>query len=312
MTGRLDGRTAKALLTGWFSFPHGETTAGDTLALSCLQARLERAGIAYDTAWSPGFRPGALTLAEADPRRYDRLYFVCGPVHGAQIAALHHRFAHCRRIAVGTSAVDPGDPAVTGFHHVLGRDGPGCGHEKLDLAAVAPPVEPVPVVGVVLTRSQREYGRRRRHDAVAQAVTGWLLQKDCARLELDTRLDIHDWRHCATSAQLVSVLERLDLVVTDRLHGLVLALRSGVPALAVDPVAGGAKVSAQARACRWPAIVPAEEAGPAQLERWWSWCLGDGRKLAERRGAEFRSERVRGHSRPRGGFAGWAEQHGVR
>lgn len=33
------------------------------------------------------------------------------------------------------------------------------------------------------------------------------------------------------------MLRRLDVVVTTRLHGLVLALKNGVPALAVDPVA---------------------------------------------------------------------------
>jgi polysaccharide pyruvyl transferase WcaK-like protein len=44
------------------------------------------------------------------------------------------------------------------------------------------------------------------------------------------------------------VISRLDLVITMRMHGLVLALKHGVPALAVDPVAGGAKVTAQAQA----------------------------------------------------------------
>lgn len=45
-----------------------------------------------------------------------------------------------------------------------------------------------------------------------------------------------------------------DLVVTTRLRGLVLALRNGVPALAVDPVVGGAKVAAQGRAWDRPVL----------------------------------------------------------
>jgi hypothetical protein len=60
-----------------------------------------------------------------------------------------------------------------------------------------------------------------------------------------------------------------------------------VPVLAVDPVAGGAKVTAQARACGWPALVPAEHASDAELDHWWSWCLGPGRDLARRRSDEF-------------------------
>jgi hypothetical protein len=279
--------TRKTLLTGWFSFLHGETTAGDELALRTVEQFLDVHGAAYDTAWSPGFRPDALHLDDAEPADYTHLVFVCGPLHGPQIEALHERYADCYRIAVGTSVIDPGSAAVRGFHRVLPRDGAEPRPGILDLAALAPPTEPVPVVGVVLTSGQGEYGPLRRHEEVAGRVTGWLAGRDCARLELDTRLDAGDWRHCATPGQFLSAAARLDLVVTDRLHGLVLGLRAGVPVLAVDPVAGGAKVTAQARACRWPALVPAERAGDGEFDHWWSWCLGPGRALARRRSEEF-------------------------
>ncbi|MEU7060990.1 polysaccharide pyruvyl transferase family protein [Streptomyces sp. NPDC046197] len=279
-------RAPRILLTGWFSFPDGEATAGDVLALHRVEDVLRRAGLAHDVAWSPGFRPGALHLDEAGPERYTHLVFVCGPLHGRQVEALHRRFGRCVRIAVGTSVLDPGCPAVTGFHRVLARDAPGM-EPAWDLAARAPAVPVRPVAGVVLTHGQHEYGRARRHEVVAEEVTGWLLAKDCARLELETRLDVHDWRLCATPAQLESVLVRLDLVVTDRLHGMVLALRAGTPALAVDPVEGGAKVTAQARACGWPALVPAERLGAHTLDHWWDWCLSSGRVAARRIRDEF-------------------------
>lgn len=283
----------RILLSGWFSFRDGEVTAGDELALRRVQHALDAAGLPYDTAWSPGFRPDALHLEEVDPRRYEQLVFVCGPLHGPQIEALHRRFAHCLRIAVGTSVIDPAASAVTGFHHVLARD--GAGHRVAqDLAAAGHAAlrggRRPPVVGVVLTHGQREYGERRKHDEAAGAITRWLGTKDCACLPLDTRLAPDDWRLCATPEQLDAVLARLDLVVTDRLHGMVLALCTGVPALAVDPVEGGAKVTAQARACRWPAVVPAEALGPAEFDRWWSWCLGEGRERAEECRRRFREE----------------------
>jgi len=65
------------------------------------------------------------------------------------------------------------------------------------------------------------------------------------------------------------------VVVTTRLHGLVLGLKQGVPVLAVDPVAGGAKVAAQAAAWGWPVLLP--RSGHPVLDRgeldWlWSWC----------------------------------------
>ncbi|MFE0847983.1 polysaccharide pyruvyl transferase family protein [Streptomyces rochei] len=278
----------RILVTGWFSFLHGEATAGDVLALRRVEEVLREAGLAYDVVWSPGFRAEGTHFEDLDPAAYSRLVFVCGPAHGWQVEELHQRFAHCVRIAVGVSVIDPGSPAVTGFHRVLARDAEGTG-PTLDLAARAPALPARPVAGVVLTHGQHEYGGQRRHEEVAAALTRWLAGKDCARLELETRLDAHDWRLCGTPAQLEAVLTRLDLVVTDRLHGLVLALRAGTPALAVDPVEGGAKVTAQARACGWPALVAAERLTEEALEHWWEWCLTGGRSEAVRIGAAFRS-----------------------
>ena len=282
----------KVLLTGWFSFRDGEATAGDVLALRRVEEVLRGSGTSYDVAWSPGFLPDALHLDNARPGDYTHLVFVCGPLHGPQVEDLHRRFAHCVRIAVGTSVIDPDAAAATGFHRVLARDAPGSAPSE-DLAARAPAVPARPVVGVILTHGQQEYGEQRRHGQVADRVTRWLAGKDCARLELETRLDTRDWHLSATPAQVQSVLARLDLVVTDRLHGLVIALRVGTPVLAVDPVAGGAKVTAQARACGWPALLSAEQLDERRLERWWDWCLTSGRVAARQVRDAFRDDRCR-------------------
>ncbi|MEU6594996.1 polysaccharide pyruvyl transferase family protein [Streptomyces sp. NPDC046881] len=270
----------RLLLTGWFSFRDGEATAGDVLAQQHMATALTRAGIRHDTAWSPVFRPGRLSLETADPRAYDTLLFVCGPLHGPQVAALHARFGSLRRLAAGVSVVDPADPAVTGFHVVVPRDGtdaPG----RRDLAAAAPAGPLPPVAGVVLSHGQGEYGERRRHAEVTERITAWLAGKDCARVPADTRLATDDWRLCATAEQFLALLPRFDVVVTTRLHGLVLGLRSGTPVIAVDPVAGGAKVSAQARTLGWPALVAADALTPDILDHWWRWALsGVGRTAA--------------------------------
>ncbi|MFD7701293.1 polysaccharide pyruvyl transferase family protein [Streptomyces caelestis] len=291
----MDGRgrpgPRRVLLTGWFSFRDGEATAGDVLALRRVEEVLRGAGMAYDVVWSPGFRPEALHFDDVRPGDHSHLVFVCGPLHGPQVEELHRRFAHCVRIAVGTSVIDPDGAAVTGFHRVLARDAPGSEPSE-DLAARAPAVPARPVVGVILTHGQQEYAGQRRHGQVAELVTRWLAGKDCARLELETRLDTRDWHLSATPAQVQSVLARLDLVVTDRLHGLVLALRVGTPVLAIDPVAGGAKVTAQARACGWPALLAAERLDARRLERWWDWCLTSGRVAARQMRDVFREGRV--------------------
>jgi hypothetical protein len=77
----------RVLVTGWFSFVHGEVTAGDALALDAVAAALSRAGVPYDEAWSPVFRPEAMSLEDADPARYTHLVFVCGPSMETRSAA---------------------------------------------------------------------------------------------------------------------------------------------------------------------------------------------------------------------------------
>lgn len=277
------GPAIRVLLVGWFSFLHGEATAGDVLAWRAVCADLDREGIEYETAWSPAFRPGGLTLEAVRPARFSHLVFVCGPLHGPQIAGLHRRFRDCRRIAVGVSVIDSGDPAVTGFDAIIPRDAPQAA-ARLDLASgPAASQEAVPVVGVALTHGQGEYGAARRHERVTEAIGGWLREARVAVVPVETRLDNADWTLAAQPEQVVSVVRRLDVLVSTRLHGLVLGLANRVPVVAVDPVAGGGKVTAQAQAWRWPGVLPAEEARAAELERMLRWCLSEaGREEARR------------------------------
>ncbi|MEW2354991.1 polysaccharide pyruvyl transferase family protein [Spirillospora sp. NPDC029432] len=278
----------RVLVTGWPSFVHGEATAGDVLAMEAVRGALAGAGAECDVAWSPVLRPDGLTLDRADPGRYTHLVFACGPAHGDQVESLHRRYARCRRIAVGVSVIDPDSAAVTGFDVVLPRDAPGAEPRRDLSAAVRVPAGELPVVGVVLAPGQGEYGGRGRHGRIEEELTGGLAARGCARVPLDTRVDPRDWRHPAAPGELEAVIRRLDLVVTTRLHGLVLALRNGVPALAVDPVGGGAKVTAQARAWDWPAVITTGERDeppyldPAEVGRWWDWCLSPegGRRAA--------------------------------
>ncbi|MDQ7807969.1 polysaccharide pyruvyl transferase family protein [Amycolatopsis sp. A133] len=260
----------RVLLTGWASFLHGEATAGDVLSLRAAGTALAQAGIDHDVVWSPGFRPGTLHLPDAPPGDYTHVVFACGPVHGPQVRSLHERYAGCRRIAVGVSVPDAGDPAVTGFHRVLPRDDGVTAELDLSLGAQ---VSPTPVLGVILAPHQPEYGSAGRHGDVHEALTGWLAGLDCARIPLDTRLAHEDWERCATPDQFAAAVSKMDAVVTTRLHGLVLGLKAGVPVLAVDPVAGGGKVTAQGKALDWPVVAAEDADDPALLDSRLKWCL---------------------------------------
>jgi hypothetical protein len=272
------------LLTGWFSFRNGEVSAGDVLSLRAVRNALDASGVPYDVAWSRGFRGDGVDIETdgegvAGKRGYTHLVFVSGPLYGERLRALHRRFAGCRRFAVGVSVIDPDDPAVTGFDRIWPRDAPAS-MPRRDLSALERPAG-VPVVGVALTGGQHEYGDRRRHQDITKTVTEWVARQDCARLPIETRLDATDWRLARSPEQLESLVRKLDLMITMRLHGMVLALKNGVPAIAVDPVQGGSKVAAQARAWDWPAIFTPETLHWAAFKGEWDWCLSPaGRSLA--------------------------------
>ena len=258
----------RILVTGWFSIDDGEITAGDMLACETLRRWLAAAGAPYDVAAIDGFRrDGEVAAGHVDPARYSHVLFVCGPVASPKIARLLRRFAHCQRIAVGVS-MTPG--AGRFFDAVLPRDDGRTARPDLSLAA---PPGTAAVVGVILGHPQPEYGERGGHDLAHGLVRDLLRQSRAAPLQLDTRLDASDALSCRTAERFTSLIGRVDAVVTTRLHGLVLALRAGVPALALDPIAGGAKIAAQAAALGWPAARTVDEADVPGLAGLLDWCL---------------------------------------
>ncbi|MFI8567018.1 polysaccharide pyruvyl transferase family protein [Rhodococcus sp. NPDC078407] len=211
---------------------------------------------------------------DADPALYTHVIFVCGPIHGAPVAQMHLRFGRCRRIAIGVTVIDESAPEVVDFDAVIARDAPS-GSPSTDLSATVA-VPRMPLVGVLLATGQKEYGDKRAHETVLETLDEWLTSRtDCVFVEIDTRLDPRTWRSASVPAQTESLIARCDAVVTMRMHGLVLALKNAVPVVAVDPVEGGGKVSDQASAWSWPALIAGESATADALDRNLRWALSD-------------------------------------
>lgn len=118
---------------------------------------------------------------------------------------------------------------------------------------------------------QAEYAGARPEIAHA-AFDRLLASCEAAAFTIDTVLDQHTPGR-RTPGEVRALFAKADVVLTTRLHGLVLALAAGVPALAVDPIPGGAKVIAQARALTWPAVLPVEALDDDELGRLFQWCL---------------------------------------
>ena len=268
----------KVLVAGWFSLRQGGATAGDVMARDVACAWLAERAIPFDVALEPALGDGVDWFRVA-PARYSDLLFVCGPVGPElQVAELIDRFHSCRRTALNVSLV--GDPAWRPFDVVIERDGGGEGRPDLALGA---PARRVPVVARVEIHRQAEYPSA-RPEAAHVAFDRLLAQREAAVLAVDTRLDpaVPGRR---TAAEVEALIAAADVVLTTRLHGLVLALRAGLPALAVDPVPGGGKVLAQAHALSWPAALTVDDLDDELLERHLDWCMEPAAREAARAAA---------------------------
>lgn len=276
----------KVLVAGWFSFEEMGATAGDLLARDLVCEWLEEAGRAYDVAVAPPFT-GGVDWQAVEPTDYSELVFVCGPFgNGWPITELLPRFAHCRLFGVDLTMLQPLDE-WNPFDVLLERDSSRTARPDIAFLSKAPGV---PVVGLVLVHHQKEYADG-AHEETDAAIESVLAARDVAVVRIDTRLDVNAGG-LRTPAQVEALIARMDAVVTTRLHGLVLALKNGVPVVAVDPVAGGAKVSRQAETIGWPVISHAEEPDRSEIARTLDFCLTDEARLLARSCASGAAEAI--------------------
>lgn len=274
-------------MAGWFSiarFGRSGATAGDLQALELARKWLSDAGRAFDVASISAF-PGGVDWTSVSPERYDQLLLVCGPFMPRQprFAKLLRRFAHCRLLGLNLSILDSAD--ARRFSLLIERDSP---------AAVRPDItflnagRLLPVVGVVQVPRQPEYGQRGRHPEVNQAIDRLLESSAVARLDIDTRL-VPNPLGLRSPEEIESLIARTDMVVTTRLHAMVHALKHGVPALVIDPIARGGKVLGQARAIGWPVVFSADAIDDAKLREALAYCLtSEARSLAKQCAARAR------------------------
>ena len=134
----------------------------------------------------------------------------------------------------------------------------------------------VPVVGRCLAPRPRDkhYEDRERYDEANRAISELIERKNLAVIDIDTR-----WPSSRNTAgqknasQVVSLMKRVDVMLTTRLHGMVFSIKSGVPVIAVDFISGGDKVTAQSKVIDWPMTIRAENASPEWMDQAFDWCL---------------------------------------
>jgi hypothetical protein len=234
----------KTLVVGWFSWPDNNATFGDVQAMEVVTKWLSGEGFDYDVAGNEFNGVEGLPIDGVDPSNYDSFIFVCGPWWGHPLL---EKFSSCFRIGIDISVYCENH----GFSLLLARDSSTVKNPDLVFEARSDEVQ---VVGLALVHPQSEYGDRQRHSQVEEAVLAYLESEGAAVIRLDTKTKDNN-AGISTVSQLEALIRRCDVVISSRLHGMVYSLKNNTPVLAIDCVAGGAKVTAQAQALKWPAII---------------------------------------------------------
>jgi glycosyltransferase involved in cell wall biosynthesis/peptidoglycan/xylan/chitin deacetylase (PgdA/CDA1 family)/SAM-dependent methyltransferase len=254
----------RILVTGWFSFEDGHATAGDLLACDLVCEWLEGAGCSYDVALVPPLGIG-VDWRSVDPECYSHVVFVCGPFgDGPNVRRLLDRFAHCRLVGLNLSMLVPLEQ-WNPFDLLLERD--SSTGARPDITFLSRSTR-VPIVGLILVEPHEG-----ALDQVANEAINRLIQShEMVTVPIDTRLDINS-TGLRSAAQVESLIAHMDLVITTRLHGLVLALKNGVPAIAIDPIPRGFKIERQAHTVGWPVVLPVDGLTNERLEKAFDFCL---------------------------------------
>jgi len=252
------------LIAGWFSFEHGHATAGDMLTLQLVRGWLSQAGYRCDVAFDPPFH-GGVNWRIADPAHYVYVVFVCGPFEQSQYEAdFLGRFNACRLVGLNLS-LPASLPDWQPFDLLLERNSAVTVRADLVFLSRAPRV---PVVGVCLVEPYPG-----ALDGLANAAIERLIaSQHVAVVAIDTRLDTNS-TGLRSAAEVESLIARVDVLITTRLHGMVLALKQGVPVLAIDPEAAGNKIRRQAEAIGWPIVFTADALHDATLSNAFEHCL---------------------------------------
>lgn len=254
----------KVLVAGCFSIEGGGATAGDLLAAELVCDWLDLVGCPYDIAVIYPFR-GGIDLRLADPKNYSHAIFVCGPF-GRERGGddFLKRFASCRTIGIDLTMLEPLEE-WNPFDILIERDSSVFARPDITFLS---PRELVPVVGVCLVEPYGTPFEELAYAAVQRLVTS----RQISVVEIDTRLDTNN-KGFRTPAEIESILARMDMVITTRLHGTVLSLKNGVPTLSIDPGGDSLKIKRQAETIGWPVVFTADEITDEALQQAFDYCL---------------------------------------
>jgi len=215
---------------------------------------------------------GGVDWKSVNPKSYSHVIFTCGPFgNGWPLTEFLSHFKGSNLIGIDLSMLDSLE-TWNPFHTLIERDSSRTSNPDISFLSK---LNHVPVVGVILANPQKEYGANAGHQDVNDVIEKFLSNQKMSIVRIDTRLDINNAYGLRTPAEIESLIAKMDIVITTRLHGLVLALKNQIPVVAIDAIHGGAKVRRQAETIGWPIILGTNDLTNTTLQQSFDFCLSD-------------------------------------
>ena len=258
----------RVLLAGWFSFEGMGTTAGDLLACNVVSEWLSELKIPFHIASIQVELPG-LDWQIVNEDDYTHLIFVCGPFgNGWPVNAMLEKFKHTHLLGVNLSMLQP-LAEWNPFDLLLERDSD---RRTLPDITFGSKTTATPLVGLIKAHKQKEYGTKAMHDFVHEEIELFISREKLAVVNIDTSLENNAFG-LNSSSSIEGLISKMDIIITTRLHGMVLGIKNEVPVIAIDPIDGGAKISSQAKAIGWPYVLSAPTTNQNSLLSTLNHCL---------------------------------------
>ena len=249
----------RTLIIGAFSFFDKCATFGDIQAMEVLVSWLVENKMEFDVIDNVSDETKIMTLNSVDPYKYDTLIYVCGPFGKNEYL---RKFAHCLKIGVDISIQNDKSNYINKnecLDFIISRESPNETNPELAFKAKS---DKVLVVGVALVHPQGEKNVS-AHEEVEKAVKKYFNKSKHASIILDTMINVsilgntirRNKTNITTVSQLEALIRKCDVVISSRLHGLVYALKNNVPVVAIDPIIGGRKITAQSKEINWPILI---------------------------------------------------------
>lgn len=260
------------VLVWWGTWQRG-ATVGDRLAVDNLSRRLREAGLSHSLLSHP-IHAAVGDLATSDPfalaPQIKTLVFVCGPMVGTKrVRRLLWCCRHTTVLAAGVSLLEQQQEVNQTLKAFVARDGvPGAIFDLAVDSILSPELHARPErlaqprIGICLRGSQKDYGADRDQSRLAESLMESIVGRLPAHYErINTVLSAGN-----TPEKILCQICSVDLLLTTRLHGSLLALASGVPVIALDQISGGGKLTEVLGRITWPYCFPVDKVDVFQLQ----------------------------------------------